>query len=193
MNGAVAESCEGSRCIGRREERKGLSRGAGDLMMQRTGSLRITAAFWGALLAAAGLYAVVALSPKILSYYELRRLHHDRQWALITLENRVQALGKTVEAFERDPRLASELTRAEFGVVDPQEQRIPVDDELAFQLGQSDGEVRVPTDRPEPAWLPVVGMVAKSRSLQNMLLLSAATLVLFGFTFCRDRVVGLPG
>lgn len=158
-------------------------------MRQRTANWRTTAAFWGALLAAAGLYATVSLSPKILSYYDLRRLHHDRQWVLITLEDRVQALGKTVEAFERDPRLASELTRAEFGVVDPQEQRIPVDDELALQLGQSDDEVRVPTDHPEPTWLPVVALVAKSRSLQNTLLLSAATLVLFGFTFCRDRVV----
>lgn len=53
-----------------------------------------TAAFWASLLVAGGLYGLVSLSPKILIYYELRKVHHDRQWELVSLEDQVKALGK---------------------------------------------------------------------------------------------------
>jgi len=152
-----------------------------------------TAAFWASLLVAGGLYGLVSLSPKILIYYELRKVHHDRQWELVSLEDQVKALGETVSAFERDPRLASELTRAEFGVADPQEQRIPVDEELSFQLGTPQSSRSSLAQLPDPAWLPIVALIAGSTPIQNLALLVAATLVLFGFTVCRERRPEMTG
>lgn len=154
---------------------------------RKTTGWKSTVTFWTLLLVAAGLYAVVVLSPKVLTYFELRKIHHDRQWELVGLEDRVQALGRTVAAFERDPRMASELTRSEFGVVDPREQRIPVDDELSFQLKEPRTSRVDTAGVQEPAWLPVVATVAGSRPIQDFGLLLAAAMVLFGFTFCGDR------
>jgi hypothetical protein len=158
-----------------------------DAAGRKTTGWKTTVAFWTLLLVAAGLYAVVVLSPKVLTYFELRKIHHDRQWELVGLEDRVQALGRTVAAFERDPRMASELTRSEFGVVDPREQRIPVDDELSFQLKEPRTSRVDTAGVHEPAWLPVVATVAGSRPIQDFGLLLAAAMVLFGFTFCGDR------
>jgi hypothetical protein len=148
-------------------------------------SLLSTGLFWLSLLLATGLYALVTLAPKAVAYYDLRVRHHRQQVDLVALEDQAQALKDTAVALERDPHLAAELSRQEFDIVDPREQRIAVEGELAFELGQA-------TPRPAhsspavPVWLPALAFLASLPSLQNIALGLAAALVIVAFTFFRD-------
>lgn len=150
-------------------------------------SLLTTGLFWICLLLATGLYALVTLAPKFVAYYDLLARHHRQQVDLVALEAQARVLKETAQALEQDPHLAAELSRREFDIVDPREQRIAVEGDLAFELGQS---VPRPASSPPalPVWLPALAFLASMPSLQNIALALAAGLVVVSFTFFREPV-----
>ena len=65
-------------------------------------SWTVSLAFWLALLAAIGAYSLVALSPKLVSYIQLRHDYQATQMRLVSLEHEVDDLNQVVDSLSRD-------------------------------------------------------------------------------------------
>ena len=89
--------------------------------------MAISLAFWLCLLLSAVLFAIVALSPKLFIYLQLRSQFDANQSRLVSLERQADQLQRVVHAIGNDKEFASELTRIEFDAVRPDEEVIPVD------------------------------------------------------------------
>ena len=142
------------------------------------GSWTLSLAFWLTLLAAIGAYSMVALSPKLLSYIQLRHDYHATQMRLVGLEHEVDDLTKVVDSLARDPDFVRKLASAEFGARRTGEERIPVDEHLQLSIRDNDPVFEMPADS-----LPWYGSAVYSFAVNNrlrgaMLLTSALTLVL---------------
>ncbi|MFQ5735214.1 MAG: septum formation initiator family protein, partial [Planctomycetaceae bacterium] len=98
-------------------------------------SIVVSAAFWLALFAAAGFYALVALSPKLSTYLEQRSRRRENQLRLVLLERQVLYLKRVERALQSDPEFAAELARKELGASRPGEETFPVGGELALEAG----------------------------------------------------------
>lgn len=140
--------------------------------------------FWFTLLAAAALYGIVALAPKYLSFLEARREFRANQTQLVALQQQSRYLERTVTALESDPQFAAELARVDFNAVGPGEEKIPVDPHLSLD-GRAEPALRVPTPR-LPWYAPLVTLVAENERLRRNLLIAAAAIVLFAFTFLHE-------
>ena len=148
----------------------------------------LSALFWPALLFAAGLYGVVALSPKLQTYLKKRKAWHDRQERLVALERRVHYLQRVAKALEHDPEFKAEVARIELDASRPGDERLPVDSDLTLEA------VNVPNSRPrgdeEPAYLFVIQQCAENKPLRQLLLGGAVLTVLFGFTYLHESQIG---
>ena len=141
-------------------------------------SWTVSLAFWLALLAAIGVYSLVALSPKLLSYIQLRHDNHAAQMRLVGLEHEVDDLTQVVESLARDPDFVRKLASVEFGARRAGEERIPVDEHLQLSNRDNDPVFEMPADS-----LPWYGSAVYPFAVNNhlrgaMLLTSALTLVL---------------
>ncbi len=143
-------------------------------------------AFWVCLFIAAGLYATVALSPKLLAYLALDREYRSNQWRLVELDRQVTHLERVIEAQTHDQAFVREQARSAFDVASPDEQRIPVGSHLRLNI-----EVAAPepasVPRMLPWYAPLLATVARSHDVGNALLGTAAALVLYAFTLLHDR------
>jgi len=146
-------------------------------------------AFWCCLFVAAGLYATVVLSPKLLAYLILDREYVANQWRLVELSREVAHFDKVIQAQTHDPAFIREQARDAFDVAPPNEQRIPVDSHLRLTIELATKPPAMPS-RTLPWYTPVLGTVANSRGVGNFLLGSAAILVFFAFAFLFERRVG---
>jgi cell division protein FtsB len=139
-------------------------------------------AFWICLIAAAGIYAAVALSPKTLAYVRLQNQCFANQVHLVSLERQVQYLGRVAAALKSEPEFAAELARVEFDAVRPGDERIPVDRRLS---------INAPVREPAPyasslqtSWTEsLLEPFAHDRSVRVALLAIAGAMVLTAFTF----------
>lgn len=109
-------------------------------------SWTVSLAFWLALLAAIGVYSLVALSPKLLSYIQLRHDNHAAQMRLVGLEHEVDDLTQVVESLARDPDFVRKLASVEFGARRAGEERIPVDEHLQLSNRDNDPVFEMPAD-----------------------------------------------
>lgn len=143
-------------------------------------------AFWLCLLAAAGLYAGVALSPRLLDFLTLRRDYHENQLQLVAVERQVGHLQKVIDALRHDPAFAREQARADFDVAAGNEQRIPVDGHLTLNIGTGKPDLSViPPDLP---WYAVLlQLIAHSRGLSNGMLVASGLLTVYAFAFLQEK------
>jgi cell division protein FtsB len=143
-------------------------------------------AFWLCLFAAAVLYAMVTLSPKLLAYLTRNRDYQANQWQLVSLKKQVDHLEKVIDAQKNDPAFIREQARNDFDVALPDEQRIPVDSHLRLNLGTGSADlVVVPGNLP---WFTgLLSGIARSRPVANTLLALAAFLILYSFTLLYER------
>ena len=153
-------------------------------------------AFWFCLIAAAGIYAVVALSPKVLAYVRLQNECYANQVRLVSLERQVQYLGSVAAALKSEPEFAAELARVEFDAVRPGDERIPVDRHLSI-----DAPVRKPVPNALSAQTSWTEMLlepfAHHRTIRLTLLAIAGAIVLTAFTFLiepstKNKLAALP-
>jgi cell division protein FtsB len=143
-------------------------------------------AFWLCLIAAAGLYAAVTLSPKLVAFLTLNRQYHANQWKLVALERQVDHLERVIEAQKNDPGFVREQARSDFDVASPTDERIPVESHLRLNIGT--GSLNLPTGPAELPWYtPLLAAVAHSRTVSNGLLCAAAILVLYAFALLNER------
>jgi hypothetical protein len=146
----------------------------------------ISLAFWISLLAAALLYAAVALSPKYLSYLELRSRYYAGQIRLVRLEKQVHYLQRVEEVLETDAEFAAELARSDFGASGPGEERIPVDPELRLD-GEASPAAMEALPHPALPWhTPLVRAMATNARLREGALVVAVALTLVAFTFLHE-------
>lgn len=149
------------------------------------GSWIVAALFWIALLVAGGMYAAVALSPKLVAYFNLRNDHYRTQVKLVTLQRRVTYLKRVMQALENDPEFAAEQARVELGAGRPGDERIEVDSRWHFS---PDSEFDPSAFRKNilPWYLPILKVLATNEPIRRGLLIAAACLSLFAFTFLQE-------
>ncbi len=143
-------------------------------------------AVWLCLFVAAALYAAAYLSPKLLSYAQLRSTHHDNRAELITLQQHCEHLKLVETALDGDPTIKAELARIEFDKVDPGEQRIRVGNGLTLNAIAAP-PLKPPAGSALPWYTPALEFLNGNRSYTSGLLLAAAILVAVGFLGVRPR------
>lgn len=143
--------------------------------------LVVSLLFWTLLLLAAVLYGAVSLSPKLLTWSDLRGDYLKTQTQLVGLEQRVAELRHITQALENDPRILQELARVDLDAAGADEERIQLPAELTLQSRvNADTNVPVVTR----AWyLPIVRAFVENQRLRQTSLISAAALVLIAFVF----------
>lgn len=144
--------------------------------------------FWLALLFAAALYGVVALSPKLLTWLEYRQRWQKKQEQLVAMERKVHYLKRVAKALETDPEFQAEVARIELDASQPGDERIPVDRELALQAVTPE-----PTFRPDPpdVWYAFpLRLFAENEPLRRILLGGAVLTVLFAFAYLHESQIG---
>ena len=144
-------------------------------------------AFWLALLAAIGVYALVALSPKLLTYIQLRQDYQAKQRRLVSIEHEVDDLDQVVDSLTRDPEFVRKLARVEFGSRRPEEVRIPLDEHLQLSIRDNDPVFEMPADS-LPWYGSLVAPFATQRQLRGTMLLTAATILIGAFVFLQPSL-----
>lgn len=152
----------------------------------------ISLLFWVCLLVAAGLFAAVALAPRLLTYLELRAEYESNQQQLVSLEQQVDSLRRVVAAFENEPEFTAELARIDFDASRPGDERIAVDRRLSLDAG------------PRPA-RPVkssasfdwprrpLSVIAHETIVRRTALVFAALLTIVAFTFFQEPAESTAG
>ena len=147
-------------------------------------SWTISLAFWLALLAAIGVYALVALSPKLLTYIQLRHDYHATQVRLAGLEHEVDDLNQVVESLSRDPDFVRKLASVDFGARRAGEERIPVDEHLQLSIRDNDPVFEMPADS-LPWYGSMVYPFAVHQRLRGAMLLASGLILVFAFVFLQ--------
>ncbi|TXT18942.1 MAG: hypothetical protein FD138_4391 [Planctomycetota bacterium] len=147
-------------------------------------SWTVSLAFWLALLAAIGMYALVALSPKLLSFIQLRHDYHATQVRLAGLEHEVEDLNQVVDSLSRDADFVRKLASVEFGARRAGEERIAVDEHLQLSIRDNDPVFEMPTDS-LPWYGSAVYPFAVHPRLRGTLLLAAGLILVFAFVFLQ--------
>lgn len=145
-------------------------------------------AFWCSLLVAAGLFAVLALAPKLRTYHQLSRDYQGLHRQLVSTERRTESLAKVADALAHDPDFASELARINFDAPKTEE-RIPVGPQLS--LAAWDSEATVDTEiRPSPAVLldgPLLNALSDDRTVRVPLFAASSLLLVVAFALCGQN------
>lgn len=140
--------------------------------------------FWTSLIVAATLYAVVALSPRLLTSLDLGREFYLNQVKLVSLEGEVEELERVRQALQNDPKFAAELARIELGVSTPGDEQILVEESL--RLGAQKSRDKEIIAQLLPPWYALYLEQLTSEPRERRILLSiAAGLTLFAFTFLQ--------
>jgi hypothetical protein len=146
-------------------------------------------AFWGSLFAAAGLFAVLALAPKLRMYRELSRDYDRLEHQLIATERRTESLAKVADALEHDPQFAAELARVDFDSP-RKEERIAVGPQLSLSVWDSEPASAAAGARPSPAALldgHLLTTLSDDRTVRLPLMAASSLLVLAAFVLCNER------
>jgi hypothetical protein len=145
--------------------------------------------FWCSLFLAAGLFAVLALAPKLRTYRQLSGEYDSVHRQLVSTERRTENLAKVAHALEHDPEFASELARINFDNSGGQE-RIPVGPHLSLAAWDSDPAMTDAGHTPSPAELldgPLLNTLSDDRAVRGPLMAASSLLVLAAFAFCGEK------
>jgi hypothetical protein len=137
------------------------------------------------MLTAAALYAVVALSSKLVVYLHTRNEHYQTQVKLVTLERQVMYLKKVRDALEHDPDFAAEQARVEFGAERPGEDQIAVDESLHF-TPDPDFDPKAFRQSILPWYTSLLEVFATHPKTRRGFLAAAAVMTLLAFTFLQE-------
>jgi hypothetical protein len=146
-------------------------------------------AFWASLFAAAGLFAVLALAPKLRMYRELSRDYDRLEHQLVATERRTESLAKVADALEHDPQFAAELARVDFDSP-RKEERIAVGPQLSLSVWDSEPAGADAGARPSPAALldgALLKTLSDDRTVRLPLMAASSLLVLAAFVLCNER------
>lgn len=151
--------------------------------------MAVSLTFWLLLLAAVGLFAVVSMSPKLLTYLTLRDQYQTQQQELLVLEQQQAELNRVIAALKDDPQFAAEMARMEFDAVRPGEEILTVESSLALEPHAVNKTSAGRSSR-SSAWRPLVAVAAQFQSLRMAFLVAAAMLVIIAFGWMHERTDG---
>jgi hypothetical protein len=160
-----------------------------ETVSQTAGSLLMSVAFWLALLAAAAMYAAVALSPKLADWVNVRQHYLSNAERLKQLEDEVDYLERVATALKSDPEFAIRLVRANQDPRSSDSEFVPVANDLVFSGGQ-----QVAVTQPQvlqPRLVNLIFHLASHRQHRHWLLITSASLTLVAFTLFNDTGVGI--
>lgn len=160
-----------------------------DAPAETLSGLVISLAFWCCLLLAAGLFGVVALSPKFLTYLQLRNQFDANQQRLVALDKQAGKLQRVIDAIHHDKEFAAELARIEFDAVRPGEEVLPVESTLELDhrdLAESSADSGAGK---KIFYEPFVQMLATDEYLRLTLLAASALVIVFAFTSLQPSAV----
>ena len=160
-----------------------------DSSTETVSGLMVSLLFWCCLLAAASLFAGVALAPKLTETLRLKGLHAANHHRLIAVERQNERLQRVVEAIRHDTDFASEMTRIEFDAVRADEEIIPVASDLKLETHAPEAN-RVSPVIPRGWSQPWLEQLTRNDSLRSMLLGAAAVLVVLSFTWLQPASAG---
>lgn len=155
---------------------------------QATGSLLMSLAFWLTLVAAAGMYAAVSLSPKLVQWMMVRQQLTSNALRLQQLENEADYLERVADALKKDPEFAERLVRA---TQSPALDEVPFDASLTAASNES-SEAESPDQgflMKHPDVYEGVVRLASDVRLRRGLLVSSASMTLIAFTLFNDAGV----
>lgn len=142
-------------------------------------AILISLAFWLALFAAAGMYAVVVLSPKVVRNVRERNKWRANQEQLVKLEQQVLDQQRIATALQNEPEFAAEVARMELNAGRPGDERIPVDGDLVKKaVAETPLVGRVPV---LPWYAEALQFFSEEEELRQQLLIAATLLALFAF------------
>jgi len=159
-----------------------------ETVSQTAGSLLMSVAFWLALLAAATMYAAVALSPKLADWVNVRQQYLSNAERLKQLEDEVDYLERVATALKSDPEFAMRLVRASQDPRSFDSEFVPVASDLVFS-----GSQQQPITQPQvlqPRLVSLIFHMASHQKHRNWLLIASATLTLIAFTLFNDTGIG---
>jgi hypothetical protein len=144
-------------------------------------------AFWCSLFLAAGLFAVLALSPKLRTYRDLSREYDSLHGRLVATEQRTETMAKVAEALEHDPEFAAELVRSDFDSPGDEE-RMLVDPQLTLRGWDSEPAIAGAGGRHAGILFdgPLLDTLCDDRSVRIPLMAASALLILAAFALCGD-------
>jgi hypothetical protein len=156
----------------------------------RAAALFVSVLFWAVLFAAAGLYALVVLAPKLAQREQLRTEYRGYRLELVARESRLLRMQSISSALQTDPQFAAELIRTQLKPVIPGEELIDVEESLALQTPLDDEELDLPSIYAPPPWyFPAVEVLAENDDARGVVLLAAVVLVLFAFGYLNDSLI----
>ncbi len=79
-------------------------------------SFAISLAFWGTLLCASGMYAVLSLAPGLVEHASLKHQHHQLVMRTANRNHEIHHLKRVASAMERDPDFVARLVRNELSL-----------------------------------------------------------------------------
>lgn len=149
----------------------------------------ITFAYWGTILVAGALFAVVALAPKFRTLAELRDRYTENQLRLAELERQAIDLEKIAAALENDPAFRAQLASAEFALQPSVGESIAVAKEFYLGAGAEPSNRQAPLALTE-RWSvprPLIELFATNQALRATFLAIAGTLAVFALLFLNEE------
>lgn len=142
---------------------------------------------WSSILLAGGIYAVLTLAPRIVTWEELSRKQAAGRLQIEQLHEQTRQMEQMVETLETDPRILEELARAEWRVESESEETIAVDTSLRMSFTDVSQHPRVPVAK-AAAYIDWLKAVSVDESLRGKLMLAAIALCLVPILSApRDR------
>ena len=143
--------------------------------------------FWPALFCAAGLFALVVVTPPLVESFELEERLAQRTGELIGLNGRVEQLRRVERALLSDHSFQRRVMQAQAAAAPrPDETRIAVADELHFDPRSSETAPAVVWRA--PWYASVITMLDESPGLRRSVIWTSVALCLFAFVFLPVRV-----
>lgn len=159
------------------------------MVVQTVGSLLVSVSFWLVLLVAAGMYAAVALSPKLAGWINAHEQYANNAARLAALEDEADYLDRLTAALKRDPAFAVQL-------VDAAQGQSARDTHIAGFTGDA-----VPFEPPpnsqvvqsaiQPQLAELVFHLSSHEQHRTWLLIGSCSLTLLAFSLLNEAGAGL--
>lgn len=141
--------------------------------------------FWGSLIVASTLFAIVVLSPRVVAYVALDREFYETQRGLIALQQQVRQLERVEQGMRHDSRFVAEVARQELDSTHPHDLLLSVSPELKFDAFRPQTAPQLPVYQ-EAWYVQHFRTVQQDTVLRQRLCLFAAGLLIFGFVLLHD-------
>ena len=146
----------------------------------------ISVLFWSFLLCAVGLYAIVALAPKVWTHMKLKAEYYTNYAQAKALQERINFLKKVAAALKTDPEFRAEYARLDLVQERPKNgEYISVQKHLAWDARKAE---MLPQIRPRslPWYAPLIKQLAFNWYVRRTVLLAAAAIMLLSFGFLHE-------